>query len=154
MDRSKSFGTNETENHLGTLFALCFVWVWDQMSQKSQYLAKMTTNAYFGPNLAVWGQNLRFKGRKQKLWYPHNGKPPRLLVCIVFWSAMRPKGPNMPIFGQKCQFSAKFGRFWAKNPFFGEGWTKSFGTIIWEPTRHLFCVENIDRCGSNKPLGT
>ena len=28
-------------------------------------------------------------------------------------------GPKMPIFGQKCQFWAKFGRFWAKNPFFG-----------------------------------
>ena len=35
----------------------------------------------------------------------------------------------MPIFGQKCQFLANFGRFWAKNPFFG-GESKTFGTII------------------------
>ena len=31
----------------------------------------------------------------------------------------RSNGPNMPIFGQKCQFWAKIGRFWAKNPIFG-----------------------------------
>ena len=38
---------------------------------------------------------------------------------IVFWSGIRSNGPKMPIFGQKCQFWAKFGRFWAKNPIFG-----------------------------------
>ena len=38
---------------------------------------------------------------------------------------------------QKCQFWAKFGPFWAKNPFFTEE-IKSFVTHITEnPTRHL-----------------
>ena len=48
---SKSFGSHITENHLGTLFALFFGQACDQMHQK------MTTNAYFWPNLAVLGQN-------------------------------------------------------------------------------------------------
>ena len=42
---------------------------------------------------------------------------------------MRPNGPKMLIFGQKCQFWAKFGCFLAKNPFFG-GWSKTFGIVI------------------------
>ena len=38
---------------------------------------------------------------------------------------------------QKCQFWAKLGRFWAKNPFF-TGEIKSFVTHITEnPPRHL-----------------
>ena len=38
---------------------------------------------------------------------------------------------------QKCQFWAKFGRFWAKNPFF-TGEIKSFVTHITKnPPRHL-----------------
>ena len=37
---SKSFGTNETKNHLRTLFALFFGQAGDQRGQKSQYLAK------------------------------------------------------------------------------------------------------------------
>ena len=35
----------------------------------------------------------------------------------------------MPIIGQKCRFWAKFGRFWAKNPFLGGG-SKTLGTLI------------------------
>ena len=47
---------------------------------------------------------------------------PRQLVPIVFWSGMRPNGPKIPIFGQKCQFWAKFGRFLAKKTiFWGDG---------------------------------
>ena len=57
-----------------------------------------------------------------KFWSQHNRKPPRQLVCIVFWSGIRSNGPKMPIFGPKCQFWAKFGRFWAQNPiFWGQG---------------------------------
>ena len=46
-------------------------------------------------------------------------KTPRQLVHIVFWLGIGSNGPKMPVFDQKCQFWAKFGRFWAKNPFFG-----------------------------------
>ena len=58
-------------------------------------------------------------------------KPPTHLDRIVFWSDMGPNGPKMPIFCQKGQFLAKFGRLWAKNPnFYGMGVSKSFGTRI------------------------
>merc|ERR1719220_2307937 len=80
-------------------------------------------------------------------------KPPRQLVRIVFWSGFRSNGPKMLIFGPKCQFWAKFGRFWAQNPiFWGQG-VKFWYPHIGIPMRHLFCVENIDRWGSNWPLG-
>ena len=39
-NQSKSFGIHITENHLGTLFALFFVWARDDMGQKSRYLAQ------------------------------------------------------------------------------------------------------------------
>ena len=45
-------------------------------------------------------------------------EPPRQLIGIVFWSGNRSNGPKMPIFGRKCLFWAKFGRFGAKNPIF------------------------------------
>jgi hypothetical protein len=78
----------------------------------------MTTNAYSGFKFGrFWDKIPDFNGRKQKVWYPPNGKPPMHLVCIVFWPAMRPNGPKMPIFGQKFQFWAKFGCLWAKISF-------------------------------------
>ena len=47
-------------------------------------------------------------------------EPPR--HYIVFWSGTKSNGPKMPIIGPKCQFCAKFGRFWAINPiFWGKG---------------------------------
>ena len=60
----------------------------------------------------------------------------------------------MPIFGPKCQFWAKFGRFWAKNPFFGGMEQNFWYPHIREQMKHLFRVENIDRCGFNWPLRT
>merc|ERR1711978_328639 len=48
---------------------------------------------------------------------------------------------------------AKFGRFWAQNPiFWGQG-VKFWYPHIGIPMRHIFRVENIDRRGSNWPLG-
>ena len=86
---------------------------------------KMIINA-IGPNFVRFCARIpNFNRRKQKFWYPLNGKPPRHLVC--FWSAMSSNWPKMPIFGHKCQFWAKFGSFWAKILIFKEG-SKSFGT--------------------------
>ena len=56
-------------------------------------------------------------------------EPHRHLVRIVFWLGMGSNGPKITIFGQRCQFKAKFGRFWAKTPFLG-GWSKTFGILI------------------------
>ena len=37
---------------------------------------------------------------------------------LAFLGPKIPICPYLPIFGHKCQFWAKFGRFWAKNPNF------------------------------------
>ena len=71
----------------------------------------------------IWlflGQNIQFLAEVSKSFGTHiTEKLPKLLVCIALWSGMVSNGPNMPIFGLKYQFWAKFGLFWAKNPFFG-----------------------------------
>ena len=78
---------------------------------------KSTKNANFGPNLVVFGQKILFFPGDSKSFDTHiTEKPPRHLVCIVFWSGMAPNGPERPIFGPKwpkCLFWAKFGHFWA-----------------------------------------
>ena len=66
----------------------------------------MTTNAYFGPNLAASGQNPYFLG-VCKRGKPPREKPSTHLVRIVFWSGMEPLGPKLPIFGQICQYLSK-----------------------------------------------
>ena len=83
-----------------------------------------------------------------------NENPPRQLFRSVVQSGIGSNGSEMPIFGQKCQFWANFGRFWAKNPFW-VGMEQNFWyPHIREPKRHLFRVENIDQCSSDWPLGT
>ena len=62
---------------------------------------------------------------------------PRQLVPIVFWSGMRPNGPKIPIFGQKCQFWAKFGRFLAKKTIF---WGDGVKLLV--PSYNHLCVPN------------
>ena len=75
-------------------------------------------------------------------------KTPRHLFCIVFWSGMRSNGPRMPIFGQKCQFWAKFGPFLAKNPNF-YGSKESFGTHTEKPPGQLVRIGFWPGIGSN-----
>ena len=71
-------------------------------------------------------------------------KRPRQLVCIIVWSTRGSNRPKMPIFGQKCQFWAKFGGFWARDPFFY--WrNQKFcyphnGKLTWAPCSHCFLV--------------
>ena len=71
------------------------------MDPKDQYLTKIQVLGKIGPFL---GQNSNFCGRNQKFWYQHSGKAPQHLVCIVFWSGMRPNGPKMTCLGQKSIF--------------------------------------------------
>ena len=79
----------------------------------------MTKNAYFGPNLAVLGPKILILTGGNKTFGTHlTEKQPTHLAHIVYWSGMGSNGPKMPIFGQKSQFWAKFGRLWAKNPNF------------------------------------
>ena len=79
----KSFGTNMSENPLGTPFAL-FFWSWHRIGQKGQYLALNDQNAYFGPNLAFFGSIILIFG---KFWYRLIRKPPRHLNHLVFGRA-------------------------------------------------------------------
>ena len=72
----------------------------------------------FWPNLAYFGPKILIFTGGSKSFGTHVTEPPRHLVRIVFWSGKAPNRLKMPIFGQKCQFSAKFGRFCAKNPNF------------------------------------
>ena len=56
-------------------------------------------------NLAVYGPKVLFLVGVSKRFGIH---------IIVFWLGIGSNGPKKPIFGQKCPFWAKFGRFWAK----------------------------------------
>ena len=69
-----------------------------------------------------WPKIQYFTGVSKNFGTQITEETPRQLVPIVFWSGMRPNGPKIPIFGQKCQFWAKFGRFLAKKTiFWGDG---------------------------------
>ena len=97
--RKQKFGTHIT---VKTLFALFFGRTLDEMCQKCQFWAK---NRYSFRGSKSFGTNV-------------TEKTPTHLVRIVFWSGVEPNEPKMPIFGQKSQFWAKFGRLRAKNPNF------------------------------------
>ena len=56
-----------------------------------------------------WAKNPNFYGRQQMFWYPHNGKPPRHFVRIVF------------PFPRHGPFSGAHPEVW---PFLGSGATK------------------------------
>ena len=66
MGVSKSFGTNITENHLGNLSTFFFGQALDEMGQNAHIWPKITKNAYFGPNLAVFGPEIQFLGGGSK----------------------------------------------------------------------------------------
>ena len=65
MGVSKSFGTNITENHLDTLFALVFGRAWDKMGKKCQYLAQNDQKCIFWTKFGrFWAKNPNFYGSK------------------------------------------------------------------------------------------
>ena len=109
------------KTHLSTLFALFLGRTLHEMGKKYQYLAQNDHNCICWTKIGwFWAKNLIFMGANKSFGNHITEKPPRQLVHIVLWSGIGSNGQKMPIFGQKCQFWAKFGRFWAKNPFLGE----------------------------------
>ena len=79
-------------------------------------LQGLAKNVNFGPNLVVFGpKNPNSDWKKQKFWYPHNGKNTYApcLHCILVWHETKwaknaniwPKtayfGPNLGFFGPK-----------------------------------------------------
>ena len=136
------FGTHITEKP-PRHFVCLFFW-----SGMQPHVAKIRI---FGQNMAVfWAKNLNFYGREQKFGCKHNGKPPRHLVCIVFWTGI---GWN----GQKCQYLAKKASFGPNLAVFGakihflRGWSKTFGTFIsghqWDTSFKLKTLTGKDPIG-------
>ena len=75
----------------------------------------MTKNADFGPNVAVFGPILIFMGVSKSFGTNITENHLDSLSASFF-------GQALDQMGLKCQFWAKFGRFWAQNPIFrGEG---------------------------------
>ena len=124
------------------------------MGQKFQYLAK---KANFGPTLSVYGPKiLIFMAIISKSFGTHITKKPPFnffnffeLFLVLYWI--------------KCSYLAKnvsfgpiFAVFGPKIYFWSNGWMEQIFLYpqIKEPMGHLFRVENIDRLGSNWPLGT
>ena len=119
QEKTKVFVPMKRKNQLSTLFALFLVSHGTKWAENANICLKITKNAYFGPNMAVIGPKIQSFMRGSKSFDTHiMEKQPRHLICIVFWSATGSNGPKMPIFGEKSQFWAKFGRLWVKNPNF------------------------------------
>ena len=112
---------------------------------------KINKNAYIGQNLAVFGPKiLIFTGRNKSFGTHITEKPPRHLVCIVFWSGTGRNGP-MPIFGPKWPKMPNLGVFGPKILILSRG-SKSFGTQVTEkPPRHLVRIVFCLAMGPNGP---
>ena len=141
MGGSTSFGTHIAENHLGTLFELCFGRVWDQMGQKCQYFAKYDQKCTF------WAKLGCFTGGS-KSFGTHVTKTYRRLVCIFFglaWDQVE----------RKSQYLAKSANFGAKTPYFCRG-SKAFCSHISENClRTSFALafrSGMGRNGQERPI--
>ena len=109
---SKSFGTHITGKSPRHL--VCIV-IWLGMARNGLKNAniwpKVTKNANFGPNLAVYAKNPYYYGRKQKFWYQRKGKTTytpcshRLLVSHgTKWAKNANIWPKKPVLGQILPF--------------------------------------------------
>ena len=114
---SKRYGTLVTEKTPKHLVCIVF---WSGMGSNGPKRPIFDQKSHFWAKFGrLWAQNPNFYENKKKFWYPHNGKPPRQLVRIVFLSDIGSNGPKKPIFGQKCQFWAKFSHFFYPKSIFG-----------------------------------
>ena len=122
----KSFVTHIMGNPPRHLVRIVFLSGMARNGQKCHFWAK------FGRFLA---KIPNFNGRKQKFGTHIMYKPPRHLVCIVFWSGTSPKGSERPTFGPKWPKMHILGQicpfFGPKSYFFWQR-SKKFGTQISE----------------------
>ena len=106
---SKSFGTHITEKPPRHLARIVY---WSGMGPNGPKMPIFGQKSQFWANLAIYGPKILIFMWVSKSFGIHiTEKPSRQLVRIVFRSGIGLNGPKMPIFGQKCQFLAKFGRF-------------------------------------------
>ena len=114
----------------------------------------MTENAYFGPILAVFGPKiLIFRGVSESFGTNITENHLGNLSALFFAQALDQMGQKCRCLAKNASFGPNLVVFGPKIQFFG-GREKNFWyPHIGNPMRHLFCVENIDRGGSNWPLG-
>ena len=98
---SKCFGTHITEKPPRCLVRIVFlVGHGTKWTKSANIWPKIAKNAYFGPNLAVFGPKILILMGESKSFGTHiTEKPTTHLVPIVFWSGMAANGPKMSIFG-------------------------------------------------------
>ena len=111
---SKSFGTHITEKPHRHLVCIVFGQAWYEIGQKCQYLAQNDQKCIFAAKLSsFWAKNPNLYGRKQKIWYPHNGKTTKAPCLHCFF------GGAWDQMGQKCQHLAKNANIWPKMTILG-----------------------------------
>ena len=99
------------------------------------------------PILVVLGKKSKFLSEKAKVLVPtQRENQPGTLFIVNFCGTRDGMGQNYQYLAQNdqnCQFTAKFGHFWDKNPY-------SFGTNITEkPHTHLVQIVIWSSMGSN-----
>merc|ERR1711872_1205071 len=103
------------KTHLGTLFTLFLVGHWTKCAKHGNIWPKMTKNADFGPNLAVFGpKSLIFMGLSKSfgtnITENHFGN----LSALFF-------GHALDQVGQKCRYLAQNASFGPQIQFLGQG---------------------------------
>merc|ERR1712211_165657 len=105
LEKSKVLLPTYRKTHLGTLFTLFLVGHWTKCAKNGNIWPKMTKNADFGPNLAVFGpKSLIFMGLSKSFGTNITENHFVNLSAFFFWSRIRSSGPKMPILGQIWPF--------------------------------------------------
>ena len=86
----RSFVTHITENPPRHLVVIGFWSPWDEMGKNMPIFGQIDLNCIFWTNFGrFWAKNPNFSGVSKSFGTHIMEKPPRQLVCIVFWSAIR-----------------------------------------------------------------
>ena len=112
---SKSFGTHITEKPPRQLVRINFWWGIVRNRPKMPIFDPKIHN--FDRIWPFWAKNINSYGRKKNFGTHVTEKPPRHLVRLVFWSAMGPNRPKMPILAKK-PILGQIWQLWAKIPNF------------------------------------
>ena len=116
----KSFITHIRKTHLGTLFTLFLVRHWTKCAKNGNIWPKMTKNADFGPNLAIFGpKSLIFMGLSKSfgtnITENHFGN----LSALFFGQALDQVGQKCRYLAQNASFGPNLAVLGPKNQFFG-----------------------------------
>ena len=86
----RSFVTHKTKNPPRHLVVIGFWSPWDKMGKNMPIFGQIDLNCIFWTNFGrFWAKNPNFSGVSKSFGTHIMEKPPRQLVCIVFWSAIR-----------------------------------------------------------------